>query len=242
MQSVETFRGGLQLKTAPEVFPTSTDSILLADFVRLTARARICDLGCGSGILGLLLCSRQAGSQLTAIDLSAHACTLTAENVQLNELQERCSVLQGDICEIRAILPANSMTHVISNPPYFDAQNPTAPVQMRALARSEQSCTITAVCDAAAWLLTYGGTFSLIYRPERLCDLFCALRAARLEPKRIRFVRHHADAPVSLVLLEAKQGGKPGLTYLPDFILHTPDGAPSAELAKLYQREGDSSI
>ena len=69
---------------------------------------------------------------------------------------------------------------------------------------------------------------------ERLVDLLTGLRAARLEPKRIRFVRHRAETAVNLVLIESRLGGGPGLQYEPDLILYTQTGDLSAEGRRIY--------
>ena len=78
-----------------------------------------------------------------------------------------------------------------------------------AWARSEETCTLSQLCQAAAWLLRWDGRFVLVHRPDRLADLVWELRSHSLEPKRIRFVRHRPDGPIILVLLEARKGGKP---------------------------------
>ena len=92
------------------------------------------------------------------------------------------------------------------------------------------------VCAAAARLLRYGGCFAVVFRPDRLVDLTDTLRQNRLEPKRLRFVQHTAaDAP-SLLLLEARKGGRPGLTVEPP-LLHYTDGAESAEWQRMYFRD-----
>lgn len=69
-------------------------------------------------------------------------------------------------------------------------------------ARAETHCTLEDVCTAAAYLLRWGGSFCLVHKPERLADLLEALRAAALEPKRLRFVCSGAEDAPSLVLAE----------------------------------------
>ena len=73
-------------------------------------------------------------------------------------------------------------------------------------------------CAAAGRLLKNGGRFALVHRPERLCDLFAALRSAGLEPKRLRLLQHGLDCPPSAVLLEAVRQGRPGLEILPTLL------------------------
>jgi tRNA1(Val) A37 N6-methylase TrmN6 len=80
----------------------------------------------------------------------------------------------------------------------------------------------------------FGGGFALVHRPERLTDLFCTLRQAGFEPKRLRLVCHRPGKAASLVLVEAKKGGKPGLRLEPDLLLHDETGRPTAEHRRLY--------
>ena len=91
-----------------------------------------------------------------------------------------------------------------------------------------------ALCAAAARALRWGGRFFLVHKPERLVDLMTGLRAARLEPKRIRFVRHRAENAVNLVLIESRLGGRPGLQYVPDLFLYEQTGELSAEGRRIY--------
>ena len=66
--------------------------------------------------------------------------------------------------------------------------------------------------------------------------VLCALTAAGLEPKRLRTVAHTAHAAPSLVLVEARRGGKPGLKLLPPLALCAPDGTDSEEIRRIYHR------
>ena len=72
-----------------------------------------------------------------------------------------------------------------------------------------------------------------------VCTRFgAALRAARLEPKRIRPVRPRPGGPVRLLLLEAVLGGRPGLLWEPDLLLEDPAGTPSPDYRRIYHLKG----
>lgn len=86
-------------------------------------------------------------------------------------------------------------------------------------------------------MLRWGGSFCLVHKPERLADLLEALRAAALEPKRLRFVCSGAEDAPSLVLAEGRRGGRPGLAVEPPLILRTAAGTPTAELDAIYFRQ-----
>lgn len=235
MEKLETLWNGITMATG-NAFPLSTDSILLADFTPLGKNCKVADLGSGCGALGLLLCGKDESCRVTGIELQEASHNAALENIRRNHLSHRLSSMPGDIRSIRSLLPANEFDCVISNPPYFP-QNAGAPAKGGArVARGEENCDLPSLFAAGAWLLHYGGIFCLVHRPERLTDLLFYARQCKLEPKRIRFVHHHATSPISLVLLQCKLGGKPGLTFEPDLILWEKDGSPTKEQLQIYRR------
>ena len=233
----EQIGGKYRMELSQTQFSLSTDSIALADFARVFSGARVCDLGCGCGALGLLLLAKCETLQVTGVEIQEPAARCTAENAAQNGLSQ-FSVLHGDLREYRTLLPANGFDIVVSNPPYYPVSGGAAPEKLPlAIARSEVCCTLSDLCACAAWCLRFGGSFFLVHKPERLTDLLCDLRAVRLEPKRIRFVRHRAQSAVSLVLLESRLGGRPGLQYEPDLVLYEPDGSASADCRRIYHQQ-----
>ena len=229
--------GGPRFRPAPHA-ALSTDSVLLADFVRCAGLRRGIDLGCASGILSLLLLRREPGLHMTGLELREDAAALARENMERNGLASRGAMLTGDLRDHRKLFPAGSFDLAVSNPPYFSVESGAlSPDAARAAARGETECTLEELCSAAAWLLRTGGRFCLVYRPERLAELFCRLSAAGLEPKRLRLVCHRADSAPSLVLAEARRGGRPGLTIEPSLILTDADGGESPEVKRIYHRE-----
>lgn len=234
---LESLWNGVRMLQPERGFRLGTDSVLLAEFLTLPANARVADLGAGCGTLGLLLCARDPGCTVAGLELRESACALAQENIALNALSSRLSVRQGDVRSIAAYFPAGSFDCVISNPPYFPIGSGKVS-EDSAVARTEQCLNLDELCTAAAWLLPSGGRFALVHRPERLCDLIVSLRSHGMEPKRIRFVRHTAVSPVCLVLIEARRGGNPGLTYEPDFIEFHANGSETEAYRAAYHRKG----
>ena len=227
--------GTIRMHIPDAQFCVSTDSMVLADFCRLPSRARVLDLGCGCGTLGLLLCAANESCTVTGVELDPAAHAIAEENIARSGLSARMRALLGDVREIRTLLPAGGFDAVVSNPPYFPVGSGRSSAAQEQ-AREERTLTLSQLCAAAAWLLPSGGRFALVHRPERLCDIFCTLRAHGLEPKRLQFVRHTAAAPVCLVLIEARRGGKSGLRYAPDFIEFHPDGTETEQYRAAYHR------
>lgn len=233
----EQIGGKYRMQIPDTQFSLSTDSMALADFAQISPGARVCDLGCGCGALSLLLFAKCEQISVTGVELQAQAAQCAAQNAIENILPD-FSVLQGDLREHRTLLRANSFDAVVSNPPYYPVSSGAMPQQQAlAIARSELCCTLSDLCACAAWCLRFGGSFFLVHKPERLTDLLVTLRANRLEPKRLRFVRHHPGSGASLVLLEARSGAKPGLALENDLLLYTHTGEKTADFKRLYHEE-----
>lgn len=222
-----------------EHFKLGTDSVLLADFVRLTGAKRGIDLGCASGILALLLLCRSDRLRMDGLEIDPAAVGLALENMEKNALSARSEILCGDIRDHRSLYKAGSFDLVVANPPYFAPNSGySSPDSARAAARGELQCSLRDLCAAAAFLLKTGGTFSLVYRCERMAELICTLTEFGMEPKRLRFVQYSAAAAPKLFLLEGRKGGRPGLKTEAPLLLTDSDGNESEEYKRIYHLSG----
>lgn len=227
---MEYLSNGFTLDIPPGAFPLSTDSILLSDFVHLPKKARVLDLGSGCGTLGILLCAKDASCHVTGIELDAKAHEAAVENIRRNALQNRISSICADLRAISSDFTAGSFDFCISNPPYFTGGPASSATP---LARRDDYCNLDELFSVAGKMLKFGGDFALVHKPERLAQLCSCAEKAALTPKRLCLIRHQPDAPVSLVLLSCRKGGKPGLVWEEKVLFHN-DGTPTDYYRTLY--------
>ena len=228
---MEILSNGFTLEICSGGFPLSTDSMALSGFVKLPANARILDLGSGCGTLGLLLCAKDAGCQVTGLELDNNAHETALKNIAANNLVHRLSSICADLRQIPRELTGR-FDICVSNPPYFTA----GPASKLTNARREDQCTMEQLFTAAAKALRYGGDFFLVHRPERFAQLCACAGNADLEPKQLCLLRHKTDGPVSLVLVQCRKGGKPGLLWQEEALRHS-DGTPTDYYRALYKEE-----
>ena len=180
---------------------------------------------------------RLAAGRCRMMELLEDAAELAEKNMEKNALQDRSRIICGDIRRHRELFKSGSFDLVAANPPYFPVERgKLSPDEKRSGARGEVSCSLEDICAAASYLCCTGGSFSVVYKPERLSELFCAMTAHGLEPKRLRLVCYRQDSAPSLVLVEGRRGGKPGLDILPPLILTGPEGGDSQEVLRIYHR------
>ena len=227
---METIAGRYTLKLGEGCFPLSTDSMVLADFVRLPKDARVLDLGSGCGTLGLLLCAKDARCTVTGLELTSCAHETALENIRDNGLDHRLYSICADLRTIPSALGKASFDLCVSNPPYFSGG---AASSKTPLARREDACDPASLFAAAACMLRFGGDFYLVHKPEKLAQLCFEASRAGLEPKQLRLVRHRSDGPIAMILLQCRKGGKPGLK-IDELSLYSPDGTPTEHRRRIY--------
>ena len=208
MERCDYVNDALKLIQNTEGLTFGTDALLLAGYVN-TRLKQGCELGGGSGIISMLLLTREKLKSAVSLEVQKEYSELTEKNAILNGLEDRLTSLCTDIRDFSC---DREFDIVYSNPPYMKTTSGRGnTLDKKNVARHEVAGTIYDFCKSGARALKYGGIFAVVYRPDRLIDLTDALRQAGLEPKRMTFVHANAASDPSMVLIEAKKGGKCGL-------------------------------
>lgn len=115
---------GLPMEVSPAVLiPRSDTEVLVEEALKLLRAsgkqdARILDLGCGSGCIGIALGHFLPGSRITSVDVSPEALEITKRNIRRNGLIRRCAVLEGNILASPPVR-MGEYDLLVSNPPYI---------------------------------------------------------------------------------------------------------------------------
>jgi tRNA1Val (adenine37-N6)-methyltransferase len=231
------FNGQMICRQHRKGYRFSVDAVLLAHFCRPKPRARVLDLGCGCGVIGLILCHRFTEVQVMGLELQPGLAALAHSNVLANALQARFTVQQADLRTIHEAVAPESFDLVLSNPPYYSPQQGRISQGTElALARHELSASLEELLAASAFAVKNRGVFCCIYPAERLDKMLHLLRQQRLSPKRLQPVYSYPGASrARLVLLEAIKNGGEGLHLLPPLYVYQEKNGPySSELACMY--------
>ena len=209
-----------------------TDALLLAAYVKGDPAAKAIEFGAGTGIVSLLLAVRRKVKKVIAIENQPEYAALCEKNAALNGLTDRVCIVCGDVRDDGAIA-GDGYDLVVTNPPYLkDGAGIPNLSDKKNAARRETAGDISDFCRAAAKKLRTGGRFVAVYLPARLPDLFSAMREAKIEPKRMTVVSADPEALPSLVLVEGRRGGAPGMRATRPLFLYrdATHGAPSTEM------------
>ena len=205
--------GDLQIIQPQQGFRFTIDPVLLAGFAQSKAGETWIDLGCGSGVLSLLLARRESELQLIGVEIDPASAERARRNVILNKLEKQIDIIQGDLRELRKTHGAQSCDVVITNPPYRRPESGRISSGAdRAIARHELHGSLDDFLEVSRYLLKNCGRFYAIYLAERLPELLVKMSACKIEPKRLRCIHPRRTKDANLVLIEGRRGGRPGLT------------------------------
>lgn len=234
-ETLDTVNEQLRLIQRKDGLRYGTDAYLLAAYVRPAAQARAVDLGSGSGIIPLLCLARNKFAHAYAVEVQEDFADIIGRNAQLNGMADRLTPLCIDLRELCAADIGGEVSIVTANPPYMKTNaGKRNESDAKYIARHEVKGGVDDFCAAAARVLKHGGSFYVVWRPDRLSELMESLSRHRLEPKRMSFVQGDEHAEPGMVLIEAKKGAAHGLRLSPTLIL-TKDGTQSQRAAQIYQ-------
>ena len=228
-------RNGYKIIQNPEKFCFGMDAVLLSGFAKVKTGENALDLGTGTGIIPILLEAKTDGKHFTGLEIQEESADMARRSVSYNHLEEKISIVQGDIKEADRLFALASFDVITSNPPYMTGNhglvNPQIP---KAIARHEVLCTFDDVARQAARLLKPGGRFYLVHRPFRLAELIVTLSKYHLEPKRMKLVYPFADKEPNMVMIEAIRGAKPRITVESPLIVYQKPGVYTDEIYSIY--------
>lgn len=207
-----------------------TDSVLLGAWAPLHGHGPILDIGCGSGVLALMLAQRSAGERrIDAVEVDSVAAQQAAENAAASPWNTRIHVFTEDIQRL-ATQERERYALIVSNPPYY----PTGIAcrdRARATARYTAALTHRALLDCAARLLRSDGVFCVVL-PLDIGTEFTRLAAAvGWYPLRQTAVAERETRPAHRMLMAfSRRSAEPVRDSL---IIRQADGGYSAAFTQL---------
>jgi tRNA1(Val) A37 N6-methylase TrmN6 len=228
-------RNHLKIIQNPEKFCFGMDAVLLSGFTKVKEKEKVLDLGTGTGIIPILLAAKTSGEHFTGLEIQEESADMARRSIMYNHIEDKISIVTGDIKEASLIFGAASFDVVTSNPPYMDQNhglvNPQLP---KAIARHELLCNLEDVISQASKLLKPNGRFYLVHRPHRLADIVMLMKQYKLEPKRMKLVYPYIDKEPNMVLIEGLRGGKPMITVEAPLIVYQELNVYTPEIYDIY--------
>lgn len=215
---------GLKIIQNSELYAFTSDSVVLANFLKIKPKENAVEIGAGSGVISILATKKTKAKKITAFEIQKDMFNLLEKNIKLNELNDKIEIINDKIQNFKKYFEVGSVDVVFSNPPYKKEgaclynQN-----ESKMVARHEKYLPIEDLCKCASDMLKFGGRFYCIYDADRSCELIYELIKNKLEPKRMFFTENGKGKTI-LVVIEAVKGGKHSVQVMPNLVTNDKNG------------------
>ena len=225
---------GLKIIQDPEMFSFSIDTVCLAYFATINKKVNnIVDLCTGNAPIPLYLTLRTK-AHITGVEIQKKVYELGCKSVKMNNKESQITLLNYDLKGIHEIIK-EKVDLVTCNPPFFkvDETSNINKSEYKTIARHEVKVTLEECVKEASKLLSTGGYFAMVHRPDRLVEILEVMKKYKIEPKRLQFIYSKIDCEPNHILIEGIKDGNSGLKVLKPLIVYE-NGKWSKEILKIY--------
>ncbi|SMC46549.1 tRNA1Val (adenine37-N6)-methyltransferase [Desulfocicer vacuolatum DSM 3385] len=217
------FNEKLSICQPKEGYRFSVDPFALCGEVHPRPGDKIMDIGCGCGIIPLILCLKTPALCITAVEIQKELADIAGENIIKNHRQNQITVHHKDITQMTPSDIPGPQDIIISNPPYIKKNHGRInPHPQKATARHELTLTLdTLIKIASKWLKPHG-TFHTIYPVSRLPELLGALSREKMTLETLRFIHPQKKEKAKLFMVKAGKHQNNAITIPPPLYLDTP--------------------
>jgi tRNA1(Val) A37 N6-methylase TrmN6 len=216
--------GRVRLRQPASGDRAAIDPVFLAASVPAEGQDQVLDLGCGSGAAMLCLATRLPQARIFGLDLQRELVRLAGDNIALNGMAGRLSVMIGDLLQPPPRLSPGSFDHVMANPPFLPrGQGTEAPNPAKAVARHEGEANLGDWVRFALSMAKAKGSVTFIHRADRI-DVLLAQIAGRAGEVVVFPLWAGAGRPASRILVRARKQVAAPARLAPGLVLHEPDG------------------
>ena len=221
-----------------EGFCFGIDAVLLSDFAKeIKNKARVLDLGTGTGIISILLSAKTNLEKIYGIEIQKEVADMAKRSVELNNLGDKIEIINKNILDLQNIFEKNSFDAIVTNPPYKKADTGKSNEnENKYISRHEVTASLKDFIKVSSEMLKSGGSIYMVHKPERLSEISYELKINKLEPKKLRFVYPNYREEPKLILIKATKNAKEFLRIERPLVIYKEEGQYTDEILKIYNK------
>ncbi len=213
---------GLKIIQNKDLYTFTSDSVILANFIKTKAKDTAVEIGAGCGVISILVQAKNKVEKIYAFELQQEMQQLCKKNLELNNLNDKITLICDDVKNFEKYIKKESVDVVFSNPPYFKPTN-FEQSMIKKIAKEDATLPLDMLVEVAGSMLRFGGTFYCCYSAERVCELITTCQNKNLTVKEL-FFTENGKGGVKLAVLRAVKGGKQGVKVRRNLVTNDKEG------------------
>ena len=183
----------IQEKSAMKV---GTDGVLLGSWVSSKTFDNILDIGCGTGLITLMLAQRNLKSNITGIEIDKTASQEAQLNITNSDWNKRIDIIHTSLQKFNT---TTKFDIIVSNPPFFTKNKSQ---QRRDIARHTNTLSFEELIQNSVNLLSDQGIFSVIIPKDSEANFYKIATLNKLYCNRVCYIKGNKKAKVKRVMIE----------------------------------------
>ncbi len=214
---------GLKIVQNKNLYAFTSDSVVLANFLKIKKGESAVEIGSGSGVISILATKKTNAKSIVGFEIQPELFEMANKSLILNDISN-VQFINDDVRNYKKHIQSGSVDVVFSNPPYKrDGSAQDNKNISKTMARHEKYLPLHDLVECASGMLKFGGRAYFVYDADRCAEMIFELKSTKLQPKRMFFTQN-GKGKVILFVVEAVKGGKDGVTVLPNLITNDKDG------------------
>jgi tRNA1Val (adenine37-N6)-methyltransferase len=212
------------------------DPVILAAQVTPSPGCKIIDIGCGCGIIPLILGFRFKEVHIIGVEIQPELAEFATKNIISNQLSDRIQILTKDIRTTTLSDIKNSADIIVANPPYKKKKSGRLnPDIQKAIARHEITLELSDFFASSNRLLKPRGQLLFIFPADRLQDIISGLQSHDFQLDWIRFIHTKKNKPAKLVLISGLKEGFGSCIVRPPLYIYDKANNPTNEYTAMFK-------
>lgn len=177
-----------------------TDGVLLGSWVDIPENGKVLDVGCGTGILSLMIAQRSKNTIIEGIEIDPSAANQALENKNISKWSNQITIESANFFEWSK-KGTNKYDLIICNPPFYN-EGPKSSSISRDKARSNTMFKLSDFITTSKKIITHIGSIAIIIPFNQQADLNTYSLENSLYLKRICYLYPTPSKPCHRIMVQ----------------------------------------
>ncbi|MCI6988764.1 MAG: methyltransferase [Campylobacter sp.] len=200
-------------------------------------RKYLLEVGCGCGVIGLLLKRDFDRVELHMLDIQKINAKICTKNAKFNGLE--CKITRGDFRNFKSEMKFDL---IFANPPFYHSGIKKSTNPHIAISRYSENLDLWDFVKVANSHLSSKGELIFCFDAKQIDMVIACLKEFKLNLCKVQFIHPNRQKPANLVLVQAKKSSKSMCDVLSPIFINKTKGGYTKKALEIFKKANLQSI